>query len=143
MLIGGQIRPLPTSAMGVPTDLDALAGYSERRGAGPGAAGTRAAGPALAADVGIGAYVADRFGTEMTDRLLEPLLGGVYAGRSRDLSFAAVNPALFARAAEGGSLLAAAQELIRQRPTAAADTPVFAGLVGGVHRTDRRPRATS
>ena len=64
----------------------------------------------------------------MTDRLLEPLLGGVYAGRSRELSFEAVAPELFARARAGGSLLGHARP--RSRPGRA---PVFAGLVGGVH----------
>lgn len=132
VLIGGEIRRLPTSAMGVPTDLDALVGYLSADGLDRARQEPELPAPALGGDVGIGAYVADRFGPEMTDRLLEPLLGGVYAGRARDLSFAAVNAALYARAAEGGSLLRAAQELIHQRPTAAADTPVFAGLVGGV-----------
>ena len=54
--------------------------------------------PALTGDVAIGQLVEERFGAEVTDRLLEPLLGGVYAGRSRELSFAAVAPALYERA---------------------------------------------
>jgi len=78
--------------------------------------------------VGIGAYVDDRFGPEVTDRLLEPLLGGVYAGRARDLSFAAVSPRLFELARGGGSLL----ELARLMTPTGASGPVFAGLEGGV-----------
>ena len=132
VLIDGQIRRLPTSAMGVPTDLDALAGYLSDEALARARREPDLPAPALASDVGIGAYVADRFGDEVTDRLLEPLLGGVYAGRSHELSFAAVNPALFARAAAGGSLLTAAQALAARRPAVAADTPVFAGLDGGV-----------
>ncbi len=132
VLIGGEIRRLPTSAMGVPTDLAALAGYLSADGLARARTEPDRPAPPLATDVGIGAYVAERFGAEVTDRLLEPLLGGVYAGRSREFSFAAVNPALWARASAGGSLLAAAAGLAARRPAAAVDTPVFAGLDGGV-----------
>jgi oxygen-dependent protoporphyrinogen oxidase len=51
----------------------------------------------------------------------------VYAGRSRDLSFAAVMPELYGRARAGGSLLRHAQGTERR-----GTGPVFAGLVGGV-----------
>ena len=76
----------------------------------------------------IGRYVEERFGAEVTDRLLEPLLGGVYAGYSRRLSFDAVSPELFVRAKGGGSLLRHAQTLAPE----GRDGPVFAGLRGGV-----------
>ncbi|MDQ3403288.1 MAG: FAD-dependent oxidoreductase, partial [Actinomycetota bacterium] len=32
------------------------------------------------ADIGLGTLLRDRFGDELTDRLIDPLLGGVYAG---------------------------------------------------------------
>ena len=64
----------------------------------------------------------------MTDRLLEPLLGGVYAGRARELSFAAVAPDLFARATAGGSL----GQHARAAAGAGGTGPVFAGLRDGV-----------
>ncbi len=67
----------------------------------------------------------------MTDRLLEPMLGGVYAGRARDLSFEAVNRPLFERARAGGSLLGHAADLVAAG-AGAAGGPVFAGLPGGV-----------
>ena len=64
----------------------------------------------------------------MTDRLLEPLLGGVYAGHARELSFQAVAPDLYWRFRTGGSLLRAC----RRAGAGAADAgPVFAGLAGG------------
>lgn len=130
-LIGGRIRALPPSAMGVPTDLDALEGYLSADGLVRARREPELPAPPLNADVAIGAYVDDRFGPEVTDRLLEPLLGGVYAGRSRELSFAAVNPGLFALACAGGSLLAAARALTGStRP--AASGPVFAGVEGGI-----------
>jgi oxygen-dependent protoporphyrinogen oxidase len=56
------------------------------------------------------------------------LLGGVYAGQARRLSFDAVSPALFARVRHGGSLL----EHARRQTATTASGAVFAGLRGGV-----------
>ncbi|MGI3779485.1 MAG: protoporphyrinogen oxidase [Janthinobacterium lividum] len=128
VLVEGEPRRLPPSLQGIPTDPAALrplltddaAGYAEAEAERPA--------PPLAHDVTIGCYVDERFGPQVTDRLLEPLLGGVYAGRARALSFEAVAPALFAAAQGGGSLAGHARAALR--PGAG---PVFAGLVGGVH----------
>lgn len=127
LLVGRELRALPPSVLGVPTDLDQLrpllsdAGYRRAR-----ASVTRVL--ELDQDRPIGVVVDEQFGPEVTDRLLEPLLGGVYAGRSRDLSFAAVSPVLFAAARSGGTLLEHARATVRP----ALGTPVFAGLAGGV-----------
>jgi oxygen-dependent protoporphyrinogen oxidase len=128
LLVGGRLHALPPSLQGVPVDVAALAGLLSVEGYAYAAAEPDRPAPPLPGDVAVGAYVDERFGTEVTDRLLEPLLGGVYAGRSRDLSFAAVLPDLFARARAGGSLLAHARGCLAPGST----TPVFAGLVGGV-----------
>lgn len=135
--LDGRAAPLPPSNMGIPTDLDALAGYLTETGLRRARQEVDLAAPALAGDVPIGAYVADRFGDEVTDRLLEPMLGGVYAGQSRRLSFEAVHPTLYAAAREGGSLLTAAQRVAaaarRSNDQASTDAPpVFVGLSGGV-----------
>ena len=42
----------------------------------------------------MGALLRERLGDEVVDRLVEPLLGGVYAGRADELSLAATMPAL-------------------------------------------------
>jgi oxygen-dependent protoporphyrinogen oxidase len=130
--------------MGVPVDLDGLSGYLSEDGLRRARQEPDLPAPPLDGDVEIGRYVADRFGDEVTDRVLEPMLGGVYAGRSRGLSFEAVHGSLFAEARHGGSLLAAAGRLAagagRGRdgvPDRGPDgqsrpAPVFAGLVGGV-----------
>lgn len=129
LLIEGREVDLPPSLQGVPTDVSALgpllsdAGLAYARGEPDRPA------PALDGDVTIGDYVDRRFGAEVTDRLLEPLLGGVYAGRARRLSFAAVAPPLFAATRRGGSLTEHARAALR--PGAG---PVFAGLRGGVYR---------
>ncbi|HEY9294625.1 MAG TPA: protoporphyrinogen oxidase [Microlunatus sp.] len=135
--LDGEIRPLPPSNMGIPTDLDALEGYLTAEGLRRARTEVDLEAPVFAGDVEIGRYVAERFGDEVADRVLEPMLGGVYAGQSRRLSFEAVHPALFAEARQGGSLLTAAQRVAAaaRRSNDHADgvaPPVFAGLVGGV-----------
>lgn len=127
-LVGGAVRSLPPSVLGVPSDLDALEGYLSPVGLARARQEPELPAPALPADVAVGRYVDQRFGPEVTDRLLEPLLGGVYAGHARRLSFAAVSPALWDRARHGGSL----QEAARSLSGTSAQGPVFAGLVGGV-----------
>ena len=128
VLVGGAARPLPPSAMGVPRDLDALVGYLSDEGLQRARQEPSLPAPPLAADLPIGRYVDERFGPEVTDRLLEPLLGGVYAGQARSLSFDAVAQPLFERARAGGSLL----EHARQSTATTASGPVFAGLDGGI-----------
>ena len=128
LLVGGASHPLPPSLLGVPTDPDRLRGLLSADGYRRAAAEPDRPAPALGPDAAIGLVVDERFGPEVTDRLLEPLLGGVYAGSARRLSFAAVNPELFARARSGGSLLAHARAAVR----GAAAGPVFAGLPGGL-----------
>ncbi len=126
----GELRPLPRSLMGVPLDVDGLAASGVLSD--EGLAHVRAE-PALPPtelidDVSVGDLVASRFGDEVVDRLVEPLLGGVYAGHARLLSARATTPQLVSLLARGGSLLEAAAEL----PT--SDAPVFAGLPGGMGR---------
>lgn len=102
--VDGRVVALPPSAVGVPGDLDALTELLTPAGLDRARREPALPAPPLAEDVAIGALVDERFGPEVTDRLLEPLLGGVYAGHARRLSFAAVNAQLFARARAGGPL---------------------------------------
>ncbi len=120
------LRPLPRTMMGAPLDLDQLAASGVLSSAGM----ERARHEKISlldpdVDVSVGDLVAQRFGDEVTDRLVEPLLGGVYAGRAREISVRAAIPQL-AVLAERGSLV----------PTLSADpgVPVFAGLDGGMAR---------
>jgi protoporphyrinogen/coproporphyrinogen III oxidase len=126
LLAAGALHPLPQSVSGIPTDLDQLSRLLTPFGLAR-ARREPAAGP-LTADVAIGRLVDERLGREVTDRLVEPLLGGIYAGRARTLSFAAVSPGLFQRLGGGGSLVEQARAVAEEAPAG----PVFAGLKGGV-----------
>ena len=128
LLVGGRLHALPSSLLGVPTDLSQLTGLLSNSGLRQARAEPERPAPAFDHDVAIGHFVAERFGSEIADRLLEPLLGGVYAGSARALSFQAVAPDLFERAKGGGSLLRHAQQIVHQ----SQQGPVFAGLIGGV-----------
>jgi oxygen-dependent protoporphyrinogen oxidase len=79
-------------------------------------------------DVSVGDLVAARLGGEVVDRLVEPLLGGVYAGHARLLSARATVPQL---AAWGSAPMV---EQAAQALAAASGEPVFAGIRGGLGR---------
>jgi oxygen-dependent protoporphyrinogen oxidase len=128
LLIDGTARPLPSSLLGVPTDLEALREILSAQGFRVAVRESARPATALDHDVAVGDYVDQHFGAEVTDRLLEPLLGGVYAGDPRQLSFDAVAHELFRRASTGGSLLSHARDAVRS-----SDGPVFAGLPDGVN----------
>nr|MDQ6937808.1 protoporphyrinogen oxidase [Actinomycetota bacterium] len=90
----------------------------------------------LFGDVSVGDLVADRLGEEVVDSLVDPLLGGVYAGRAHDISLRAAIPALAARLeTEGGSLVrAAAAVSAASRAARPVGAPVFTSVRGGLGR---------
>jgi len=93
LAIDGALRPMPTGTlMGVPTETASLAGVA-RPAAGRDLDGGH---PLLAPgqDVAVGTLVRARLGDQVVDRLVDPLLGGVYAGRADELSLAVTVPAL-------------------------------------------------
>lgn len=130
----GAVRPMPPTVMGVPTGIAALAesGVISRRGL----LRVRADVPRRAPrkDISVGDYVRSRVGSEIVDRLVEPLLGGIYAGHAAHLSLQAAAPQIAALASQGGSLVhaAAASKKQAERAASGKPEPVFAGLVGGV-----------
>ena len=144
----GAMRPLPQRQfMGVPADL-APEGDLARSGVLSDGGLARAREdldrPATPwdGDTAVAAYVGARFGAEVVDRLVDPLLGGVYAGRSEELSFAATLGSLAKAAPAHRSLAEAAASLLPaplepQRPGQAAAAPpnrppVFTTLAGGL-----------
>ena len=126
----GALRPLPRSLMGVPLDLDQLAASGVLSAEGLARARREPELPpeVVDGDVSVGDLVARRFGDEVTDTLVEPLLGGVYAGRAREISARAAVPQLVTYA-ERGSLLEQGAAIPQSY-----DLPVFAGIPGGMGR---------
>jgi oxygen-dependent protoporphyrinogen oxidase len=120
----GELRPLPRTLLGAPLDLDQLGSSGVLSADGLARAGAEVVAP-VTGDPTVGELVAARFGDEVTDRLVEPLLGGVYAGRAREISARAAAPQLVALAERGSILEQAAAMPVD-------DSPVFAGLVGGM-----------
>ncbi len=133
---GGALHPLPARTMlGIPTDVEAARASGvltehalERIAAEP---TERPMAPLDAGDdVAVGALVRERLGNEVADRLVEPLLGGVYAGRADALSVRATMAPVAAALGQGGSLVQAARDVIDRAPV--SDAPVFASLPGGL-----------
>jgi protoporphyrinogen/coproporphyrinogen III oxidase len=135
----GRLHPLPKRQfMGVPADLGELQGAGILSDAGLARARDDLRLPATPrdGDVSVGSYVGARFGPELVDRLVDPLLGGVYAGRSGELSFEATLGGLAEASRQHRSLAEAAASLLPApggpgRPPAPA-RPVFTTLSGGL-----------
>jgi protoporphyrinogen/coproporphyrinogen III oxidase len=134
VLARGVLHPLPPgTVMGVPADpaaVPGLAGLLSDDEVARVATEPTIEAPALIDDVSVGSWVTGRMGRAVVDRLVEPLLGGVYAGHADRLSLQATVPALWQRARRGGALLARSPA-----PAPVPDPrPVFAGLRGGIGR---------
>jgi oxygen-dependent protoporphyrinogen oxidase len=130
---GGATVPLPKRTfLGVPAGADAVRDVLSADGVARVAA--EASLPPLRLDddedVSVGAVLADRFGRELVDHLVEPLLGGVYAGRVDLLGLRATMPALVEAVRRTGSFTAAVTSVLP--PSAAAPRPVFGALRGGM-----------
>jgi protoporphyrinogen/coproporphyrinogen III oxidase len=76
-------------------------------------------------DISVGDELERRFGREVVDRLVDPLLGGLHAGDVRQLSLRAATPQLAALVADHRSLL------LRRRPPPRSG-PAFVTLRGGM-----------
>jgi oxygen-dependent protoporphyrinogen oxidase len=132
----GSMRPLPDgTVMGVPGDLRALAasGLLTSREMSRIPLDAWLPRPRLRDDVAVGRYVRARLGAAVVDRLVEPLLGGVYAGRADELSLEATLPQVAAYARRHRSLLAAVRAARAERDGSPAG-PVFGAPRGGVAR---------
>ena len=135
----GRLRRLPEGlALGVPTrlrdlrtsDMVGMLGVAGAARASIDLFAPRAARRAPLPDRAIGPLVADKLGTRVVDVLVDPLVGGIHAGRVRNLSAAAVYPTLLDAAQRRGSLMRA----LRPAPedAAAATGPAFLTLRDGL-----------
>jgi protoporphyrinogen/coproporphyrinogen III oxidase len=120
--VDGGLHDLPPGTlMGIPVDTDP----AERP----------AAGPLLrpGEDVTVGGLVRPRRGDLVVDRFVEPLLGGVYAGRADRLSLRMALPALADAAERSDTLTGAVRSALAARRSAPG-APVFGTIQGGMGR---------
>ena len=130
----GRLVPMPRTMMGVPLDLRGLDGIISARGLARAAMDNVLPPTELGErDISVGDLVEERLGKEIVDRLVEPLLGGVYAGHARELSARAAVPQMVALLEKDRSLTRAAAAATPP-PDPATAVPVFAGIRGGVGR---------
>ncbi|MFG2878443.1 protoporphyrinogen oxidase [Streptomyces sp. NPDC048337] len=138
----GALRPLPAGhVMGVPTDPQALTGTGLLSPEGVARVAAEETLPAtpLTEDCSVTDYLSSRFGREAVDRLVEPLLGGVYAGRADRLSLRAAMPRIAALAEQGAPLLPA----LRRMKAAGAPRSAPVAVQGVVRGTGRFPQAVA
>jgi oxygen-dependent protoporphyrinogen oxidase len=127
----GGLHPLPDGlVLGVPRRLGPLLRSGLLSPAGMARAGLDLVLPrrALPADVSVRDLVAGRFGRQVADRLVDPLVGSIHAGRTSELSAAATAPQLLAAARRSRSLLLG----LRAAGTPATGQPIFLTPRGGV-----------
>ena len=132
--LGAELRPLPEGLTGmIPTRLEALASSGILSAAGfvrfaleP----TLPAGPE-AGDESIAGFVSRRMGREAYERLVEPLMSGIYAGDGEQLSLAATFPNLRQLERDYGSVTRGLLEGDGEGEGVAAGPP-FLSLRGGM-----------
>ncbi len=116
------------TVLGVPTSAARLAGLLSDAGlAAVTAEPMRPLAWTPGGDVALGRLLRARFGDELTDRLVDPLLGGVYAGRVDTLGLRPTMPALAAALDAGAASLTAAADAATN-----GESRVSTGRVGGL-----------
>ncbi|WP_333619322.1 FAD-dependent oxidoreductase [Dietzia sp.] len=135
LYVDGDLHSLPKQQVfGIPGDPNELGGLLPDSVIAAIAAETeRPAAWMPGGDANVGDLVAAQYGREAVDRLVDPLLGGVYAAPARRLGLRTVAPGLAAvldcAAAETGR--ASLVEAVRQIKSTAVSGQVFGTLEGG------------
>ncbi|MCZ4513081.1 protoporphyrinogen oxidase, partial [Streptomyces sp. ActVer] len=129
----GALRPMPKGhVMGVPGDAAALSGVLSEEGLRRIERDRDLPRTEVGDDVAVGEFVAARLGREVVDRLIEPLLGGVYAGDAYRISMRSAVPQLFEAARTHTSLTEAVREIQARAAKNQQTGPVFTGIEGGI-----------
>ncbi|MFD7701132.1 protoporphyrinogen oxidase [Streptomyces caelestis] len=129
----GALHPMPKGhVMGVPGTAESLAGVLSEEGLARVGRDADLPRTEVGDDVAVGEYVAARVGREVVDRLVEPLLGGVYAGDAYRISMRSAVPQLFEAARTHTSLTEAVRGIQARSAAAPRTGPVFMGIAGGV-----------
>ena len=144
LFAGGRLLPLPRNQVfGVPGDTEGLAkllpsDVIRTIDAEPG----NAAPWQIGQDVSVGTLVSERLGREVVERLVDPMLGGVYAATADALGVRAVAPSLaerldaqaFEAFRAGKEARASLVEAVRSVKSTTVGGQVFAALDGGYRR---------
>ena len=142
LFIGGRLRPLPERhVLGVPTALGPVlrSGVLSRAGVARAALDVVLPRSRFGDDPSVAEVVGRRMGRQVVDRLVDPLVGGIHAGRADRLSLASTARPLADAAASSRSLALA----LRSRPagpTSGPEGPVFLAVAGGLERLVDRLR---
>jgi oxygen-dependent protoporphyrinogen oxidase len=141
----GRLRLLPPGlALGVPTrlrdlrtkDAVGILGVAGAARAALDLVAPRQPSRSALEDRAIGPLVGDKLGHRVVDMLIDPLIGGIHAGRVKDLSAAAVYPPILAAGQVRGSLMRALQAKAAVRDPGPEDesagSPAFYTLCDGV-----------
>ncbi len=130
----GGLRKIPADfTFGMPSSpIRALrSGILSVKGASRAAADLLSPRPLSGADVSIGSFVKRRFGQEVLDRLVDPLLAGTRAGRAEDLSLAAAAPQIDALARSNRSVILGLRSA-RRHGAPGTGPPPFLAIRGGM-----------
>lgn len=129
ILAGGRLCPIPSATVtGIPATAEAVEGTLSSEAVRRVAAEVELPPARPDAATTVGGLLRERVGDEVVDRLVDPLLGGVYAGSADGLGLRATMPAFADALTRYGSVLAAARSLLPANPSAA---PVFGAVRGG------------
>jgi oxygen-dependent protoporphyrinogen oxidase len=133
----GKLRRLPTGTLfGVPDRLIPLVRSGLMSPAGLARAALDLVLPrrrTTSADPSIAELVTPRLGSQVFDRLVEPLLGGVHAGRAAELSAHSTVPDIERLARNNRSLYLGLRKMRRHAPPSTG-APVLVTLTGGLGR---------
>lgn len=141
----GALRPIPTpNFLGVPLDADALRASNIVDDAAVDAIAVDLARDTddgmPEGDESLGSLVRRRLGDQILERLVDPLLGGIYAGDADRLSLHAGAPQIAAAARRDASLVRALRDMQREAAAAAPPgppKPVFFAPPDGMSRLVR------
>ena len=131
---GNELLPLPKgTVLGVPTDFLELRRSRTVSAAGIGRAALDLVlpGKPLRGDISVGELVRRRLGAEVQERLVDPMLGGINAGRTEELSVAVAAAQIEAAARSDRSLIRALRRQLAANPPDPTK-PIFRAPVGGM-----------
>lgn len=124
----GRLRPLPEGlVLGAPAKVGVVAGSGILSPAGALRAALDLVLPPTPPKDGdtVRDLISRRFGAEVADRLVDPLVGGIHAGWSGELGAAETVPQLVEAARRSRSLLLGLRTLRARQPGGSASPPVF------------------